>query len=394
MRGLAALMVAIGHTVIVLQIDGVTNLWTTAFLDLPGLQAVIAKTVLFPANGTAAVSLFFVLSGLVLTLSLNRTTGRWPSVAWWFFIRRIIRLYPPWLVSLAVVGATIPLVLQFGPSPQDSSWFRSHYQEAWTLETWARNLALASVTLNSVGWTLQVEFFAALLIVCWWGIRRAVPSALTDVTLLLAIAWVSSHWNGGPLIGVFALSFYLGSLIPQIGWVVGTLYRCHPVLPSLTLVPGWIMLVTAAHLASTVPCRVLYEAVGAAWCLTVVFESPLPSVRAILLARPIHLLGKVSFSFYLLHFPILYVFGRVTLHWLPTQILVNWPLLVDLTLGCVSIVFAAGLALVMFYAVERPGLNLGKQFGIRMGALPLDRANIPWISRPGIPSVMDGSASS
>lgn len=148
----------------------------------------MTKALLFPANGTAAVSLFFVLSGLVLILSLNRATGQWPSIARSFIIRRIIRLYPPWIVSLAVVGLTIPLMVQFGPSLQASSWFRQHYQEPWTVETWLRNLCLASITLNPVGWTLQVELLSAVLIVSWWGIRRIFPSSMTDAALLIALA--------------------------------------------------------------------------------------------------------------------------------------------------------------------------------------------------------------
>lgn len=388
LRGLAALMVAIGHTIIVLQIGGVTNLWSTAFQDLPCLQAVVAKALLVPANGNAAVSVFFVLSGLVLTLSLNRTTGPWSYAARMFIVRRIIRLYPLWLVSLAVVSLTIPLVLQFGPSPQDSLWFRGQYQEPWTLETWVQNVSLASVTLNIVGWTLQVELLATLLIVCWWGIRRTFPSSLTDAALLIAVAWVVAHWNGGPRIGLFVLSFYLGSLVPQIRWLVKMLYRWHPVLPGLTLVPAVVMLAAAAHLVSSVPCQVLYEAVGAAWCLAVVLESPPLSVQTVLRAAPIHLLGKVSFSFYLLHFPILYICGRLALYWLPPHLLITWPLFVDLMLGGVSITFAAVLALVMFHAVERPCLEFGKRLAIRSRAHPLEPICIPLNQGRGIHHVI------
>lgn len=202
-----------------------------------------------------------------------------------------------------MVGLTIPFALQLGPSPQDSSWFQSHYQEPWTLETWFHNLIFASVTLNSVGWTLQVELFAAPLIVCCWGIRRVFPSSLADAVMLLAVVWVVSRWNGGPLIGLSALSFFLGSLVQQIRWVVRALYRWHPVLPGLTLIPGWVMLVTAAHLASTVPGRVLYEAVGAAWCLTVVFESPSPSVRTISTGRANSSPGQSVLQFLSAPFP-------------------------------------------------------------------------------------------
>ncbi len=162
------------------------------------------------------------------------------------------------------------------------------------------------------------------------------------------------------------------------------LYHWHPVAPILTLGPSLVMLLTAAHLTPSIPCRVLYESAGAMWCLGVVLESPPPSVRAVLLAAPIRLIGKLSFSFYLLHFPILYVIGRLALSWLTPEVLIDWPLLINLTLGCVSIMVAAALALMMFYAVERPCLNLGKRLTVRTGTGTLDRATLSWPSRPRV----------
>jgi peptidoglycan/LPS O-acetylase OafA/YrhL len=243
-----------------------------------------------------------------------------------------------------------------------------------------------------VGWTLQVELFATLLIVCWWGIRRAFPSSLTDAALLIAVAWVASHGNSGPRIGLYALSFYLGSLVPQAAWVVRKLYRWHPALPGLTLVPAIVMLATAAHLVSSVPCQVLYEAVGAAWCFAVVLESPPLSVQTVLRAAPIHLLGKISFSFYLLHFPILYICGRLALYWLPPHLLINWPLFVDLMLGGVSIMFAVVLALVIFHAVERPSIEFGKRLTIWSRAHPREPICISVKQEPGIHHVIGDSA--
>src|SRR5580765_5170109 len=50
-------------------------------------------------NGRAAVSLFFVLSGYVLGLSLRRGTGTILYQYLFFMYRRVLRIYPAYFVT-------------------------------------------------------------------------------------------------------------------------------------------------------------------------------------------------------------------------------------------------------------------------------------------------------
>jgi peptidoglycan/LPS O-acetylase OafA/YrhL len=70
-RGLAALSVALFHSFHLLPVDGIRvydrTLWSVSSAD-----GLLMRLIMIPFNGGAAVSLFFVLSGFVLALSLRR----------------------------------------------------------------------------------------------------------------------------------------------------------------------------------------------------------------------------------------------------------------------------------------------------------------------------------
>src|SRR5262245_26063246 len=84
LRGLAAMMVAFGH----------------AFLVIDGR---IFSGLFYVFNGHAAVTLFFVLSGYVLGLALRRAEGPVGREYVRFGIRRILRIYPAFVIGTLFV---------------------------------------------------------------------------------------------------------------------------------------------------------------------------------------------------------------------------------------------------------------------------------------------------
>src|SRR5215471_18861534 len=97
LRGLAALSVTLGHCAS--EIGGLGAAYTvtlfTAFAAAPADLAFRFLHVLFPAD--AAVEVFFVLSGYVLTRSLRNAPALGAEIAP-FLTRRVFRLFP---VSIA-----------------------------------------------------------------------------------------------------------------------------------------------------------------------------------------------------------------------------------------------------------------------------------------------------
>ncbi len=104
LRGVAALMVAIGHSFLVLEMSG--PLW----------RLVKASFIVF--NGRAAVTLFFVMSGYVLGLSLKRSREPFWRGTLTFMFRRFFRIYP----ALIVTTLVFYLFLHLGWTEPALSW--------------------------------------------------------------------------------------------------------------------------------------------------------------------------------------------------------------------------------------------------------------------------------
>ena len=100
------MMVALSHCLLVLTIDGLDNIWYASFSEVAGVQSALTRFMLIFLNGGAAVTVFFVLSGYVLGLSLDKhkvTVSRTLS----FYLKRVFRLYPAHIVSLLAIVASM-----------------------------------------------------------------------------------------------------------------------------------------------------------------------------------------------------------------------------------------------------------------------------------------------
>src|SRR5689334_13689767 len=84
LRGIAALMVAATHTLMVP-------------FSTSAAQAKVASVLAVLCNGRAAVTLFFVLSGFVLGLAIRRAEAGFAVEFLRYAIRRIFRIWPAFL---------------------------------------------------------------------------------------------------------------------------------------------------------------------------------------------------------------------------------------------------------------------------------------------------------
>ena len=116
------------------------------------------------ALGGPAVDLFMVLSGYVVTLSWLRQQKR-GGEAWSFYLGRMMRLMPVYLLSLALSLLAWAAIKQIGVPdiPGFVAYDRvltSSDVIANIMPIWLNN---GTLVLNPAWWTLQVEFFAMLL---------------------------------------------------------------------------------------------------------------------------------------------------------------------------------------------------------------------------------------
>ncbi len=149
-------------------------------------------------GGLSGVTLFFVLSGYLITSLLIREWDRWGSVSLWrFWGRRALRLLPALVVFLTLV----PLILWTTGDTRLASYPSAALASLLYVGNWVRIAGIDLGVLNHL-WSLSVEeqfyvvwplVFIALMV---WGRRHV----LSLVLGLAALATVYSVWVRGPFI--------------------------------------------------------------------------------------------------------------------------------------------------------------------------------------------------
>jgi peptidoglycan/LPS O-acetylase OafA/YrhL len=296
-RGLAALLVALFHF----------GLGEPSILRVPA--------------GYLFVDLFFVLSGFLICASYAHKLGS-PGELPVFLVRRIGRLLPLLLVAtlayVAVIDAGIFVHWLQGPARTTPHWVRPTLKELLATLTMTHSLGLFDhVILNYAAWSISTEFYAyiAFALLCLLLRGRARLVAFAAVALL---AWGVSAWAslrlrqclrwGGCMDLTFdygywrcLAGFFLGALLSQLqgrGPPPGTRR------PGLTLA-----LAQGAALAALLAMFVLvrrWPVLGlGAPVLFAVFLLSIRSDRGPLAAlfgsAPLQVLGRNSYSVYLMH---------------------------------------------------------------------------------------------
>jgi peptidoglycan/LPS O-acetylase OafA/YrhL len=357
-RGLAAFSVLLHHLLL---------LWKDEILGSsePRFRKVLQVLLQPFSAGHEAVVLFFVLSGLVL--SIPWIEGR-PQSYPVFMIRRIFRIYFPYLVAL--VCAVAGNAFLFGPVTK-SALFRQFWATPPAFSDIVNHLLFLGVynrdRFDPPIWSLVHElrisiFFpaicmaamvlkprrllavcAAISLACCWFVVR-VPPVSADILKSL-------HFCAFFVLGIFIYS--------NSGWIrerfLRTSLRSRALLLTISLGLYWYgskFLIDNPWLArQPVNAEMLGDwltAIGAA--TVIVFGMNSEAFRKFLLRKPLLGLGEMSFSLYLTHFIVI----LALMHGFYGKI--NYSLLLIACLVA-SLLFSR----LFFIAVERPSMNLGRR---------------------------------
>lgn len=348
LRGIAALVVVACHVLSTLPTIG-----RAVFNDRSeALSSEEAWAVFSPLhllwNGTPAVHVFFVLSGFVLVLPFTRpgAVHRWAP----YYAKRLLRLYLPAWASLALAVALIALIPR-STSPLQSSW-ADMYVIHPSLGQIAKDglLLLNASTINTPLWSLKWEVVFSLLLPVYVLIAlrwRRLWLVKLGVALLLAVVGAVQHVDWLTYLPIFVIGAVLGvererirdltRSWPRPVWVpvaaAGLLLanaewfsRERPILGVEALVTLGATLIVLVFLLCE-PAKKLGDTAGAQW------------------------LGRVSFSLYLVHLPI--ILAGVTL-----LRSVSLPLALAVSVG------ASFVAAELFHRyVERPSQRLSIAVG-------------------------------
>jgi peptidoglycan/LPS O-acetylase OafA/YrhL len=368
-RGIAALLVVAYHCWIAADARERLGLTGTPHSVTSLVLQVVAR--LFEA-GRASVMLFFVLSGYVLARSLAKHRVSYGGYA----IKRILRIYPAFFV---VIAASYVLHRAFGVPPHAPSILLDRLTDPdlsapelfKALTMWGTE---RSVDLDLVTWSLVHEMRISLLFpLILWSVRAGGRSSLAFFAAFSLICTLTLRFTGGDFAygfvetsvaqswlatGYFIVFFAGGAYLSEARDYVSP--RIAPI--RLPLKRGAALAMVAIFLIGDHGARapgtpLLDYAHGLAAIGIIALTMGTPEIRRILNHPTLVWLGRVSYSLYLVHLPILYVVTALGVPppWITT-----------------AIVAAASLGAAEIGArwVELPAMQLGRRLAARMASQP------------------------
>jgi peptidoglycan/LPS O-acetylase OafA/YrhL len=328
-----------------------------------GFAGEFTQVVIWLFNGSVAVSIFFVLSGLVLGLSLDRLSWSWKGVVL-FWKRRFFRIYPAYVLLmlatfLYLVWLGQPRVYSVG-SEWLGWWFRFQPGVERLLKELVKNLLFVSTSLSGVTWTLQVEALMGLVFPLFYYISRRF-SMRWQFFVLLGVIGVSVRMLPVFRPAGFMYMFYLGLLLPRY-LDVFTLVRSKLGDSWMKLVLWFLVAVAlSARFSWREEISLLVEAFVAMFFIAylVLMESDSAGwlLGRCLVSKWWQWLGRISYSFYLFHFLVLFVVAQFVLERVSLVWLSSFPVLVHALFALMSVSLSLYVSYWSFVWVERWGMK-------------------------------------
>jgi peptidoglycan/LPS O-acetylase OafA/YrhL len=344
LRGVAALVVVAFHVSDLVAWD-------------PAVRRIVGVTPLGVfMNGPAAVHVFFVLSGFVLSHSLLGAPGVAGTLR--YCVRRVFRIHPPYMAAVLFAWALTFLPLG-SPAETEVAGVASL---RIPLERMPLALALPSKAFGQlpVGWSLYVELAMSLVLpLLLWIARRSDPLVVVAIGFLLPL-----HPQAGFL--VFTIDFAVGMALYLSRDRIARFVPQGGVAAGLWVVAALALLQTPALGGAAGVARTLAEHQPPGWLVPIAAGSALltlaalemPAVRRCLASRAAVFLGRISYSLYLVHWSVVMLLGR----------LVGAPdsaftaVLFFAMVTCVS----CGVAMLGWRWVEQPSIAAGRALLARL----------------------------
>lgn len=282
MRGIASLMVCFFH----LSYGDNTYLPDSSIIKQTGKW------------GWTGVEIFFIISGFVIPYSMYIKNYSYRDMGS-FFKKRIIRIEPPYLISIVMVlvlGYISSLMPFYGGKPFEIDWLNVLGHVAYL------NVFTGAKWLQDVYWTLAVEFQYYVLVA-------------VSYSLLVS----KKRYARLSFYAVFMLSLLLSRLLPFFIFSFATYFMLGILLFQLytSIIPAiefWILLVCTIGLSFH-------------------FNGPeltgisIVTIILITLVKRVHpffiFLGTISYSLYLVHIPLGGRFMSIALKLLPNSVTIK-----------------------------------------------------------------------
>ncbi|UOQ55188.1 acyltransferase family protein [Hymenobacter cellulosivorans] len=317
LRGFCAFYVVIYHAKYILWSGGRQYLSAFPRTAWNPLDYMTFLLDMLSSAGYEMVVFFFVLSGFFIRYA-QRKKHRQPIA---FYINRIVRIYPPYLVSI-LLGATILLLIgHYVPTALDATigrelntdlataWTELHAFNVGSLGRLLSFMPLGTLFIghNVVHWSLLPEALFYLIIpLAFWRIR--VYYFVSVGAFLLGVFLTRSGHIFNPVTTYFCIyNFYFAVGVALYDSVVDTNW-----LASFRRANGWLMsLVIIGLFLALIPLAILKLKLVSGLVATVLAVLAVSTLLAGRVARQnvvvrfMHSIGIFSFSLYLFHYPML-----------------------------------------------------------------------------------------
>ena len=342
LRGIAALIVVLHHMQLMFP-------ETPAWIKYSPLRIL--------TSGQSAVTLFFIMSGFVLYLTFkSNNVGSY----WSFAIKRFARIYPPFCVAI-LLSTVLWYLVDPVPMSGVGEWANNlNWQLRPTLSVVLAHLAMTDVealySLDNVMWSLVIELrlslvfpLIALAVKQNWRVA-CVGGAIVSAVCAYIETKYAPTWLFDPFItGKYLYLFVVGAVLAENSRSIMTALQG---LNGRTRLELWC---AAIVLFSINPFHVggVPTAIGSSLLMALCISDSKVSDA---LATPVPLwLGKISYSLYLIHVPILIA---------ATHLLIGTtPMICILIVAFVTAICASEI---LHRAVERPFIKLGRVIAERV----------------------------
>lgn len=263
--------------------------------------------------GNEAVIVFFLLSGCVLTLPvLQRASFNWRS----YFLARSLRLWIPVAASVFLAALWVSLARQ-DPNRASSEWVKESSTPELAVGTIIRSLdgIKGPIHINNPLWSLQWEFVFSYLLPVFVGlavlIHRWIFSVMAGCWVLICIGqwWDAPYLRYLPVFlagAVYAANFpRLNRWGRQLSAAKGGSIGWATLLVTGTLMLTGYGMAYESNIRSQLVLSALQGFVFVGAALLVFVAAFSPWAVGFLESRPIQWLGRISFSLYLVHVPII-----------------------------------------------------------------------------------------
>ena len=350
LRGVAAFAVSLGHLTILLSGAGAV------------IFAIGDKTPLAAFwRGNSAVLFFFMLSGFVLAIPFFKR----PVSPTSFIVKRILRIYPAyWAACLLAFWVALQGTLLAADTPRLDWRLGTNYLFLFG----AFNVNIADPVIWSLVHEIRVSVLFPFLMLAVkrfpskWLLLGAAPIAFAGLLVVQPDGLTSTASLAGTV--WYSYLFLLGACLARHRlWLAEWVAR----LPRAVIVIGLLgclamygmPVMSDAYPVWRTALNFSLIAGGASGIMLIALARPLTG--AVLRARPLLFMGRISYGYYLIHVPLLLLF----IHYGSARV-------PNVVIAAAVIATTIGIAWLLNIWVEKPAIELGRRLADK-----LDRRLLP-----------------